>query len=650
MTAPQNPGALSEGFQLKYELLECLGSGGMGTVYRARHRTLGRVEAVKLLKFESNSSLARRFEQEARILATLSHPRVLKIYDYGWDSEFPYITMEFVEGETLRGQMEAHGVYALPEFYTTALAILEGVQYIHSKGILHRDLKPENVLVDRAGAVFLADFGLAMPERDERTQLTEMGVVVGTVRYMAPELFGAGDHGPASDLYAVGVILYELLLGTPPFKSANVADMIAAKMSDSAPRLRTKDDRYSEALEEVVARALARFHDERYATADEFIQDLRRCQRGRSSKVVRAASPRSAPVAAPIASDEVRTRAVSSGPPFLPIRATAAALVVLALVSLALFWRRDRTERPPAEPSMVVSPATPSPGMGAVQALAEGLTLFDARRRLDGLAQRWLAGPRGWKDLRRKQEWLQHEFDAIQRAARQDRLPELLSAFRASRTDRHAPPDSRELGVYLALNDVVDLNLFARRVSEGLPAAVGPGADLHDPLPEEWKEHPAYQLQRPRAFTLTQADDPDRRRSIPAQPYERQELVPGWTGRFRMSELTKDVSPEMLVYEHPTPITIDPSQNIDHMELGFDGGNQVPRECFVLWVKSRDAAWQRVAVFGRQEGNHAGFLSVDPSLFASPLRLRLEMRPIPGLELSSDAVAAWLSLRWTVVR
>jgi serine/threonine protein kinase len=203
-----------------YELLEELGRGGMGVVYKARHAGLDRLVAVKVLPTESSPepAFAERFAREARALARLNHPNIIAIYDYGQDGGRSYFIMEYVEGSNLRQRLHA-GPVPPAEVLSITAQICDALQYAHDEGIIHRDIKPENILLDKRGRVKVADFGIAklLTHRTAEFTLTGPWQVLGTLHYMAPEQIDnpqAIDH--RADLYALGVLLYELLTGRRP--------------------------------------------------------------------------------------------------------------------------------------------------------------------------------------------------------------------------------------------------------------------------------------------------------------------------------------------------------------------------------------------------------------------------------------------------
>jgi len=233
------------------EQFELIGQGGMGAVYRARHRKLDRPVAVKVLDsaLRDNASFAERFAREARTLAQLDHPNVVSIYDFGHRGDLYYLIMELVDGVNLRQTMEAGGLEP-QEALAMVPHICEALQYAHDQGVVHRDIKPENILVDRKGSIKIADFGLAKLVGGETgRRLTQTRQIMGTPHYMAPEQIenpGRVDH--RADIFALGVVFYELLTGElpigrfpPPSKKVQVdvrLDDVVLRALEKEPSLR----------------------------------------------------------------------------------------------------------------------------------------------------------------------------------------------------------------------------------------------------------------------------------------------------------------------------------------------------------------------------------------------------------------------------
>ena len=268
-----------------YELIDTIGAGGMGEVYRARDPRLGRDVAIKVLPLLSSPDpqRLRRFEQEARAAAALNHPNILAVHDIGTDdNESPYIVSELLEGETLRERLRL-GALPLRKAVDWAIQIAHGLSAAHDKGIIHRDLKPENIFVTQDGRVKILDFGLAKLTRPEviesgtgatRTLQSDIDSVVGTMGYMAPEQLRGKVSDARADLFAFGAILYEMLSGHRAFKGDTAADTITAILTKDPPELTEASTQISPALDRIVHHCLEKSRDERFQSARDIAFDL----------------------------------------------------------------------------------------------------------------------------------------------------------------------------------------------------------------------------------------------------------------------------------------------------------------------------------------------------------------------------------------
>jgi serine/threonine protein kinase/tetratricopeptide (TPR) repeat protein len=280
---------LAEGSEVAhYRILKKLGAGGMGVVYLAEDRRLNRKVVLKFLspQLADNRNFRTRFLREARSAASLSHPNIVTIYEVGETGNRPYIAMEYIEGRSLEDQI-ASGSVTSEQAVDIMLQLCEGLAEAHRAGIVHRDIKPGNIHIDSRGRVKILDFGLAKGGDD--TQLTRVGATVGTVNYMSPEQ-GEGDEvDHRSDLFAAGVVFYELLTGQRPFRRGTPAATIHAVIH-SAPRpLSELCSEPPPGAQAIVERALAKRRDKRYQTATDFRGDLERLKHGKP--VEPAASP-----------------------------------------------------------------------------------------------------------------------------------------------------------------------------------------------------------------------------------------------------------------------------------------------------------------------------------------------------------------------
>ncbi len=271
---------LSAGTKLgPYEIVAPLGAGGMGEVYRARDTRLGRDVAVKVLPggFAADAERLRRFEQEARAVAALSHSNVLAIYDVGTHEAIPYLVTELLEGESLRDRLKT-GDLTVRKAVEFAVQIAQGLAAAHEKGIIHRDLKPGNVFITKDGQVKILDYGLAKLARLEtavtpdattldREPRTESGAVLGTMGYTSPEQLRGETADARSDIFSFGCVLYEMLAGRSPFLKATGAETVTAIMSEDPPPLIASGRPVAPALQEIVNRCLEKRAPDRFSSA-----------------------------------------------------------------------------------------------------------------------------------------------------------------------------------------------------------------------------------------------------------------------------------------------------------------------------------------------------------------------------------------------
>jgi len=266
-------------FDGRYRIQRKLGAGGMADVYLAEDQELGRRVAIKILngRHANDDQFIERFRREAKNAAALNHPNIVSIYDRGNAEDTYYIAMEFLDGRTLKELIVGRGSAPINVAIEYARQILSALRFAHRHGIVHRDIKPHNVLVDGEGRVKVTDFGIA---RAGTSQMTETGSIVGTAQYLSPEQARGGEVDPRSDLYSLGIVLYELLTGKTPFEGETPVE-IAMKHLSNAPKPPSKlrPDIPPE-LDMVVLRALAKSPDDRYQSADEMEADLERVARG----------------------------------------------------------------------------------------------------------------------------------------------------------------------------------------------------------------------------------------------------------------------------------------------------------------------------------------------------------------------------------
>jgi eukaryotic-like serine/threonine-protein kinase len=258
----------------RYRLEARIGAGGMSTVYRALDETLQRRVAIKLMNAEivSDSDQLERFRREARAVAQLSHPYVVNVIDAGEDEGRPYIVFEYVEGETLKDRIRRQGQLPIPEAVAYAVEIARALGVAHARHIVHRDVKPQNVLIDEEGSAKVTDFGIARTLEEEG--LTADGRVFGTTDYVSPEQALGRPVSGQSDLYSLGIVLYEMLTGEVPFRGESQVAVAMKHVRDALPDVQGKRPDVSAALAKVIDTATAKRVEDRYADDAEFIADL----------------------------------------------------------------------------------------------------------------------------------------------------------------------------------------------------------------------------------------------------------------------------------------------------------------------------------------------------------------------------------------
>jgi cyclic di-GMP phosphodiesterase len=256
-----------------YRIVERIGRGGMATVYKAYHPALDRYVAIKVLPdfFSEDEAYRERFQQEAQSVARLKHPNILNVFDFGRQGEVTYLVLELVGGGTLADRLGAQ--MDLQDVVAILRPLAGALDHAHAQGVLHRDIKPSNILLHRDGTPVLADFGLAKMA-DSIRKLTASGIVLGTPEYMSPEQAAGEPIGRPTDLYALGIVAYEMLTGRVPFQADTPAAILLSHLNKAMPPTRELAGEVSGHVEEVLRQALAKTPDERFASASEFVAAL----------------------------------------------------------------------------------------------------------------------------------------------------------------------------------------------------------------------------------------------------------------------------------------------------------------------------------------------------------------------------------------
>ncbi|MGL5295719.1 MAG: Stk1 family PASTA domain-containing Ser/Thr kinase [Culicoidibacterales bacterium] len=258
----------------RYRIKSLIGDGGMANVYLAYDEILQREVAVKVLRYQlaSDAVFVRRFEREAQSVTALSHPNIVNVYDVGSEGDTHYIVMEYVTGNTVKQLIQARGYLTVIEAVEIMQQILAAVEQAHDFGIVHRDLKPQNIIVRPDGIVKVMDFGIALTQ--EATSLTQTHSVMGSVQYLSPEQVRGETATNQSDLYELGIVLYEMLTGELPFDGESAVNIVLKHLKDELPDIQVKNAEVPNSLVNIINRATAKEKSNRYPNAQEMRQDL----------------------------------------------------------------------------------------------------------------------------------------------------------------------------------------------------------------------------------------------------------------------------------------------------------------------------------------------------------------------------------------
>ncbi|MDD4298310.1 MAG: Stk1 family PASTA domain-containing Ser/Thr kinase [Bacilli bacterium] len=259
----------------RYEILKMLGEGGMANVYLAEDTILGRKVAVKILRGDlaSDEKFVRRFQREALAASSLNHPNIVEMYDVGEDDGNFFIVMEYIEGRNLKQLVKRRGTLTVSEVVDVMLQLTDGLSHAHDSYIIHRDIKPQNILILDNGLVKITDFGIAMALNN--SQLTQTNSVMGSVHYLPPEQASGKGSTIKSDIYSLGILMYELLTGKLPFRGDNAVEIALKHMKDPLPSLRRELDNVPQSIENIIIKATAKNPKNRYNNAREMYDDLK---------------------------------------------------------------------------------------------------------------------------------------------------------------------------------------------------------------------------------------------------------------------------------------------------------------------------------------------------------------------------------------
>jgi eukaryotic-like serine/threonine-protein kinase len=395
-----------------YEILSAIGAGGMGEVYLALDTRLDRQVALKVLprEFASDSDRMRRFVQEAKAASALNHPGIITIFEIGEEEGTPFIVTEFIEGETLRHHLQTSSLTRRGAV-DVALQVASALATAHEAGIVHRDVKPENLMIRPDGVVKVLDFGLAKltgkarstsdPEATLAKQFTDPGTVMGTVNYMSPEQARGKNVDARTDIFSLGIVLYEMLAGRTPFPGESSADVLSAILDKDPPPISRFVDELSPEMNRIVTTTLRKDRDERYQTMKGLLSDLKELRDELALEAKLERSGRSAPgsngenqktlIAQAQTADEQPAQPTTSGASAAPSavagseptvtgfsgnrRAIAASMVVLLVAGVAfVYWWLTRPAMAKPIGAIAVMPFVNASGSADIDYLSDGMT------------------------------------------------------------------------------------------------------------------------------------------------------------------------------------------------------------------------------------------------------------------------------------
>jgi serine/threonine-protein kinase len=393
----------------KYVLEEKLGQGGMAAVYRSTHPQLNRPVAIKVLPYEqrADDSFAHRFEREAQAMAALNHPTLIRIYDIDQQDDLFYMVMDMVQGGSLDDRLRSGTPMGLYWACDVVARVAEALDIAHRKGIIHRDIKPSNILLTTEEDPVVADFGIAKMIQQDNADLTSAGTIMGTPLYMAPEQIKGEHVDGRADLYALGVVLYQLLTGHTPFSGDTLA-VITKQLHEPPPPLRTSTPDLPAPLEAVVLRALSKNPEQRFRTGAEFAAAIRHALQAVSSESMVRAAPVAQVMASYVAQPTVQsaaagftpTQALPSQPTtnnndviklvgfgvvaligliivFKIIQALFWPLLIISLAAWGYYWYQQQQKQKAAAPAPPASGDMTLPRSGLSQTpLQQGLALY----------------------------------------------------------------------------------------------------------------------------------------------------------------------------------------------------------------------------------------------------------------------------------
>ena len=370
-----------------YRIIIQIGKGGMANVYKAYQPSVDRYVAIKVLpsQLAESKEFATRFQQEARIIAKLEHPHILPVFDYGESDGIAYFVMRYLEAGTLKEKMEAGRPLPLNEIDRIFNQLADALSYAHSHGIVHRDLKPANALIDSYGNIFLTDFGIAKLLESASSRLTQTDAIMGTPAYISPEQAQAQPVDQRSDIYSLGIILYEMVTGRVPFVADTPLAIIFKHVSDPLPLPSSIKPDIPASIEQVILKALAKDPRDRFSTAAEFAAAWKRALEEKAP-ALHASEISSVPVSPATTAPVTRAAPRSRRPTGWVIGCLAGACLLLSVAGvflLALNWQNLTSTDPATDVPTQIPTNVPLPTETIIPISAGSVLLsddFSARR------------------------------------------------------------------------------------------------------------------------------------------------------------------------------------------------------------------------------------------------------------------------------